>query len=187
MSAPAEVVLPTEQEEWDELASIGIVLQGPTSDAQLDAAASEICRRLGDAEADRARFVEAEKAEVERIKMRYAALREPVDRRIGQLEELGREVARRADFGKKKSRTVGYGSYGRKLKKERVEIVDPAAALEFARAQKIEGAIKTETVEKPVHKVLEPVVMEYIRKHEGEVPAGFEHIDESDEPWVKAE
>lgn len=187
MSAPAESVLPTEQDEWDELAQIGIVLQGPTSDAQLDAAASEICRRLGEAQADLKRFQEAEQAEVMRIEMRYSALCEPLEHRIAQLEELGREVARRADFGKKKSRTVGFGSYGRKKKSERVKIIDPAAAIEFARAQKIEGAIASETIEKPVHKVLEPAVIAYVHENEGVVPAGFEHFEETDEPFVKAE
>ena len=185
MSAPAESVLPTEQAEFNELASISIVLEGPTTDAQLDAAASEICRRLGEANAELDRYEEAESAEVARIEMRYAALCEPVQKRISQLEELGREIARRADFGKKKSRDVGFGSYGRKKKSERVKIIDAAAAIAFARAQEIDGAVEVETVEKPVHKVLEPAVIEYVRKHEGEVPPGFEHFSESDEPWVK--
>lgn len=187
MTAAAEPwALPTEQDERDDLASFGIVLDGPTTDAQLDAAASEICRLLGQAQADLNRFEEAESAEIARIEMRYATLCEPVEKRIARLEELGREVARRADFGKKKSRDVGFGSYGRKLKREHVRIVDTAAAIEFAKARGIPDAIKVETIEKPVHRAIEPVVIEHVHST-GEVPTGFEHEAERDEPWVKAE
>jgi phage host-nuclease inhibitor protein Gam len=186
MTATAESVLPTEQDELAELASIGIVLDGPTTDAQLDAAASEICRRLGEAQAELDRFEEAESAEVARIEMRYMALCEPIEKRIAQLEELGREIARRADFGKKKSRAVGFGSYGRKTKREHVKIVDEAAAIAFARECAIPGGVKVETVEKPVHKAIEPVVIAHVHAT-GEVPAGFEHEAERDEPFVKAQ
>lgn len=187
MTTPAVSVLPTEQDELNELASIGIVLDGPTTDSQLDAWASEVCRRLAIEVTEIERYTEAEKAEIARIQMRYASMREPHERRAQDLEAIGKDLAERADFGNKKSRSVGFGSYGRKKSKERVKIIDETAALAFARGLNLDGAIKTETVEKPVHKVLEPVVIEYVHKNEGVVPAGFEHIEARDEPFVKAE
>lgn len=187
MTAAAEAVLPTEQDEKDDLAGVGINLEGPVSDAQLDAAVSEICRRLGGVRADLARYAEAEQAEIARIRMRYEAVREPLQRRAADLEAIGKDLAERADFGsKKKSRSVGFGSYGRKIKREHVRITDDAAAVEFARARGIEGGVKVETIEKPVHKAIEPVVIAHVHET-GEVPAGFEHEAERDEPFVKAE
>lgn len=186
MTAVAEALLPTEQDERDELASIGISLDGPTSDAQLDAWASEICRELAAENADIARYTEAEAAEIGRIRMRYAALREPHERRVGILEAIGRDLARRADFGKRKSRKVGFGSYGRKLKSEAVKIVDRAIALEWFKANAPDVVVveTPEPVEKIPHDKVEPFVLQYL-KETGEVPPGIEHTSESDEPWVK--
>ncbi len=184
----APSVLPSEQDELADLASIGIVLEGPTTDAQLDAAASEVCRLLGEAQAELDRYEEAESAEVARIEMRYMALCEPIDRRIAQLELLGRDLAARADFGKKKSRKVGFGSYGRKLRSEAVKIVDRAAALEWfkAHAPDVVEVVTPEPVEKIPHDRVEPFVLRYLHET-GAVPPGIEHTSESDEPWIKPE
>lgn len=83
MSATAEWALPTDEDERAQLAEIGALVEGPRSDAQLDAAASEICRWLASAHADRARYLEAEGAETARIRMRYAALVRPGRGRSG--------------------------------------------------------------------------------------------------------
>lgn len=171
--------------EWHEDTDLTEAAAGPLSDADLDALASDICRRMSEVATDLNRYTEAQAAEEARIQMRYAAIREPLNRRYAALEKIGEELARRADFGKKKSRAVGFGSYGRRTKKECVKIVDPAKALEFARVAAPE-AIKTETIEKPVHKLLEPVVIKHVHAS-GEVPEGFEHTSEREEPFVKPE
>lgn len=160
-------------------------LDGPVSDAQLDAVASEVCRRLQEIDAELQRYSEAEDAEIGRIQLRYAGLTQPLAKDRAAYETIGREVAERADFGKKKSRQVGFGSYGRKHRPERVKILDNEAAVAFARALGIPDAVKVETVEKPVHNAIAPVVLAQIHAT-GEIPVGFEHEAERDEPWVKS-
>ncbi len=179
--------LPTDEEERAQLQELGLLTEGsdvPASDAQLDAAVSEICRWLGAVQADRARYEQAEAAEVARIKMRYAALKEPLDRRIGQLEAIGQDVARRADFGPKaKSRKVGNGSYGSRTSPVRVSVVDRDAALAWAKVTHPE-IIESKTVESIRHKEALPLVLQHLHAT-GEVAPGFEHAESRVEYFIK--
>lgn len=165
-----------------ELAAVGVVLDQPTSDAQLDAMASHVLGLMAECDLDTARYREAMAAEVARIHMRYEALFTPIVARRGMLERWALDIAERVDYGKKKSRAVGNGTIGKRTKPERIEIVDDAVALAFAKAHPVDGAIKV--TEKPVHKVLAPQVLALVHAT-GELPAGFEHHPESEEFYVK--
>lgn len=182
----AEWALPTDEEERAQLAEIGALVEGPKSDAQLDAAASEICRWLAAAHADRARYLEAEAAETARIRMRYAACVEPLDRRIAQLEAIGADLARRADFGPKaRSRKVGYGSYGKRAVSDVVKVTDQAKAIEWLVANDLDATTVRVKATKSVDvKEVKPIVLAHLIST-GEIPDGFEHIEGHDEFFIK--
>lgn len=183
MNTPAESVLPTEQDEWNELASIGIVLDDSTTNAQLDAWASEVCRRIAEQRAEIERYNEAEAAEIARIQMRYAAMRDRHERRVQELEAIGRDLAESADFGSKKSRDVGFGTYGRRKVPESVKVVDKDAALNWAIEHAPDAVV--EKIERRVNAaVVKPAVLNVL-KSTGELPPGFEHTAAHDEPFVK--
>lgn len=183
MTAPAESVLPSEQDEWNELASIGIVLDDSATGAQLDAWASEVCRRISAERAELARYNEAEAAEMARIQMRYAAMKNRHMRRVQELEAIGRYLAEHADFGAKKSRDVGFGSFGRRQVPEKVSVVDAEKAVEWAKAN-APAAVVTTVAERVDVKAVKPMVLAYL-KDTGEVAPGFEHTAAHDEPFVK--
>lgn len=185
MTAPA-FTLPTEEEEYDELSILigGFTLTDSTSDAQLDAIASDICRHLGKLLADRARYEEAERAEKRRIDMFYTSRFEKLDMRIAELQSLGAEVARRAEFpGKSKSRSVAFGSYGRRKQPERVTVADNERAI-VSIAKIAPHLIHS----KPSILVSEvkPIVLAAL-KASGELLDGFEHVPESETFFVKPE
>lgn len=186
MTATAESLLPSEQDEWNELASIGIVLDGPTTDAQLDAWASEVCRRLAEERAEIERYNEAEAAEIARIQLRYTCLRNSHERRILDLEAIGRDLAERADFGAKKSRDVGFGSYGRRKVPESVKVADSEKAVEWLYREKQGAGVRVKTTESVDVKEAKPIVLAHMIST-GEVAPGFEHVAAHDEPFIRAE
>jgi hypothetical protein len=92
-----------------------------------------------------------------------------------------RDLARQADFGKKKSRDVGYGTYGRRTIPERLRVVDEAAllayALEHAPAM-VRSVVKND------------VPHANLRQHfaaTGELPPGVEMEPAREEPFAKPE
>lgn len=188
MTAVAFQLPPLEQidaEEKNELAGlIGFALTPNTSDAQLDAIASDICRHLGYRMANFARYEEARKAEVLRINMHYNARAEPLVKEMAQLRAVGEEIARRAKFpGKSKSRSVAFGSYGSRKSTERVAIVDDQLAI--VSIAKLNPAL-VHSVPQIKFAEVKDVVMAHL-KSTGEVLEGFEHFPESETFFVKAE
>lgn len=161
-------------------------LDGPMSNAELDALASEICRLIGETQAELARYNEAEAAEIARIQLRYGNMRGPLERRVAQLEEMGRECARRADFGKKKSRSVGNGTYGKRQVPESVKVADQESALLWLDDEKQSAAIREKTVRSVDVKEAKPIVLAHLIST-GELPPGFEHVEPHDEFFVKVE
>lgn len=184
MTAPAWL-LDSDADELADLAAVGIDLNQPMSDANLDAAASHLLGKMADDTRDVMRYTEARDAEVARIRARYESLITPISARMLSYEEAVREIALRADFGKKKSRTVGNGSYGVRSVPERVEITDKALALEWAK-QHCPGAVQVETVEKISHKAIAPAILARVHAN-GEQPDGFEVHAAHDSPFAKVE
>lgn len=172
-------------EERDELEALtGFVLTDSTSDAQLDAIASSICRMLSHLNADLARYQEAEQAEVRRINLFYNARTEKLNARIEELLGYGAELARRATFpGKSKSRSVAFGSYGRRKSQERVSIVDLEKAI--VSIAKLNPSLVRRKPSILVSEV-KPAVL-YHLKMTGEILDGFSHEPEGETHFIRPE
>lgn len=180
MSA-AEFHLPTDADEAAELASIGIELQHPASDAQLDALVSYWLGEMAAADADLARYQEALDAEIARLRLRYDAFMRPVQARRAAYEQAVCVAAERADFGKKQSRAVGNGTYGRRRVPAALRIVDRDATLAWARQQAphlVRQTIKEDVLQKPLQQWFE---------ESGEVPDGAEYVAETVTYFAKPE
>lgn len=176
-----------EEEDAADLAALtGIDLNAPKSDAQLDALASDVCRQIGNAQRDLARYADAEKAELVRIGMFYEARYTPLQRRIQQLEAIGAEIAKRAQFpGKSKSRKVAFGSYGSRKVAERVSVVDEAQAIHFL-LEHARSAVSEVVRFKISLADAKPAVLKHLAET-GVVAIGFEHVGESEKFFIKAE
>lgn len=146
-----QFTLPTEADEIAELHAlgVGVVVDGDkhalTADvkdaAEADAVASHLLRKLAEAQADRARTAKAFEIERDQLLQRYSRLFEPHTSRIAFLESMLANLASTVEFGKKKSRDVGYGTYGRRQVRAHLEIVDDAKALAWA-IEKAPSAVK---------------------------------------------
>ena len=177
--------LPTDAEEDAELAALTGALEKPTGDPELDAVASDALRIMIREARELERYRLSMENEISRIERRYATLGQPHKNRLLSAEDLVKECARRAQFpGKAKSRKVGYGTYGRKQKPEKVEIIDKEKLIGWLRV-KDPSIIKTVTEEKVYLQDLKPVVIKHIVENEGEVPPGIEHHEATDEPFAK--
>lgn len=163
----------------------GVDLHRPTSDAQLDALASEYLGEMAAAAAEIARFTEARDHELQRIAQKYEMLMAPAKIRHQRCERFVCELAQRADFGKKKSRDVGNGTYGRKTEPERVKVLDQDKAVAWARDH-FPGAVKTKTTETVDHRAIAPAILARVHA-DGEVPDGFEHVAERETYYAKPE
>lgn len=173
MSAVTAFLLNADEEEVEDLASVGIDLNRPMSEPEIDAAASDMLGRMAWYDKQIAMANEAEALERERINARYERRRDPLVKRRADIEAQVLILAQRATFeGKKKSRNVGNGTFGVRVVPERVEVVDKAQALEWAKAHFAE-AVQVETVEKLVHKAITPAVLARVHAT-GEVPDGFD-------------
>lgn len=131
-----------DQEERAELVALGVLdadesLAVHPEPASKDAVVSRVMRALGEHEADIARYDAAEAREIEYIRHRYDALRAPAKRQIARLGAWLLAIIELMTFpGKKKSRTVGWGTVGRRLSRERCEIVDEAVAIAHLKTAK---------------------------------------------------
>jgi len=173
MSAVPAFLLGVEEEEADDLAALGVDLNRPMSESEIDAAMSEMLRRMAWYDKQVAMAYEACTLEVERIRARYTRRMDPMAKRRAEIEAQALALAQRATFeGKKKSRDVGNGTFGKRTTPERVEVIDKPAAIEWAKKHH-PSAVLQELVEKLVHKEIAPVVIERISET-GEVPAGFD-------------
>jgi hypothetical protein len=188
VSAVPAFLLNVEEEEAEDLAALGVDVNRPMSESEIDAAASEVLGRIAYYAAKLAETNNAEALERERINARYERRRDPIRKRLAELQPVADALAARAQFtGKTKSRIVGNGVIGKRKQQERVTITDEAKALVFARAHCPEAIKEVPAEYSVIHKVIAPVVIAYIKSHEGEQPEGFEHKSEVDVPYAKAE
>ena len=178
MSAPAWQ-LPSEHDEIDELAALGILLEQPTADAQLDAIASDALRLMAEAELEVERYDAAEKLELEAIHARYDRLRHRHVARRDEAERLVMACAERADFGKKKSREVGFGTYGLRTQPPRIEVLDKDALLTWAKLN-APSLVRAVTKEDVPHKELSAYF-----KATGDLPDGCEYHPETARSFAK--
>jgi phage host-nuclease inhibitor protein Gam len=179
-------VLPTVDEEQGELEQmLGFALTPGTSDATLDSIASSICRHLGRIEADRQRYKDAEEAEHARITIFYASRKEKLDHAIVRLQEMGAEVARRATFpGKSKSRSVAFGSYGSRKVSEKIEVVDEKKAIDWLARIDDASALRSKlSIDK---KEATKLILAHLHAT-GEIPDGFNFVEETELFFVKAD
>lgn len=173
-------------------------LAPPSAQAEIDAAASEMLRRIRGVQRDRARVAAARAAEHALIDRRYDAQDAPLAKREAFLASIVHTLALRADFGKKaKSRKVGHGEYGRKQVSEKFEIRDEAATRAWAMEdapELVRGAVKVPYLELRGKlaeyaagaklEVLKSDVAGYY-KSTGDLPPGCEIIPAYDEPYCK--
>lgn len=147
MTSPAADFQPSSLPEWltndaeerEELAALGIVADVATTcddQAARDAHASSLLRALGRIEAEMAEREAARDAELNQVRNIYLTELERLARRASFVAGAIESLAMVSDFGpKKKSRTVGFGTYGRRTKPLALEITDDAAALTWATEQ----------------------------------------------------
>lgn len=140
-------------EEREELAALGIDLSATTAATkELEAMASRVMRRLFEHEQDVERFNAAEQNEVGWIKSRYDAMRAPVQAQMKRLQfylMLLISDPLITFAGKAKSRAVGWGRFGRRLSKQRVEITDEAAAINYLKANNMTDGAVVATISMP--------------------------------------
>lgn len=158
-------------------------LNAPMSDAQIDAIASDVCRQLADIHKEQSRYIDAQAAEIERIRFRYSQLMKPLDERYKQLVNYGEELASRADFGKKKSRNVGFGSYGRRTVAQAVRVVDEDAAIKWA-SEKAPEIVTSRTIRTIDKLAAKKVVLEMLTT-DGVIPPGFDHEPPRESYFIK--
>jgi phage host-nuclease inhibitor protein Gam len=147
MSAIPSWLADANEEERAELAALGLIADvesAPIDQAQRDARASQLLRALGRVEAEIEERKAAQHAEVMQIAAIYEReldrLRRHASFIVGGIHALAME----SDFGKKKSRTVGFGTYGRRSTPLKVDVQDESATLEWARAH-LPEAVRAKT------------------------------------------
>ena len=137
MSAPFVLLDPDEeaQVEIDELRALGVNIDSPrdNAQAQIDAWASTNLRRMARCDQELERYREAMSLEIQAIQARYARFMEPLTIRRNELEAQTKVLAVMSDFGPhKKSRSVGFGVYGRRIKKGGVVLTDEKEVIRWA-------------------------------------------------------
>ena len=165
----AAFTLPTEQEELDELAAVGVrisaegSLELPDAQAAIDASASALMREIGVLQASIDRY-EATSAEEHRlVQLRYARLTSKLVEKKARLESIVRQYAAMSKFGDKKSRELAYGTYGLRLKPDTFSITDDVAVLAWAKKQadKVKAALVSWTNPKAKERVLQGDAKKY--------------------------
>ncbi len=135
-TAPAQPAQPAwlegaDHEELAELAQLGVVATPElAAEHERDALVSQLLRAAHEHETDAQRFVQAELREHAAIRSRYERLSAPAMRQLARLNAYIKHVAASATFtGRKKSRDVGWGSYGVRKDKDAVAVTDEPAML----------------------------------------------------------
>lgn len=170
MTLAPEWLANADEEERAELEHlIGVPLTGD-SDANLAATASQLLAAIRTRQAELTRHENAEAAEIQRIRARYATPKQRIKERISALEGLLGVVAEGLDYGKKKSRIVGNGTVGFRTTPERVAVTDSTALLAWAAAN-APTLIKVETKQS----VPQAAVKDHLTST-GELPEGCELI-----------
>ncbi len=179
MSAAPMFVLPTEEEEYQSLSQFGVDLSAGQPAAQIDATASDLMRLIARERAEADRYHAAKLAEIQKITARYERLTSPHEIRAARYEAWVCELALSADFGKKKSRDVGHGTYGVRRVPARLSILDHAELLAWAKTT-APDLVQEVISEKVPHKALEARF-----KETGELPPGVDYTPEIEKAFAK--
>lgn len=133
MTAPAmDWSLDTVEEDLRaDLEAAGVPLAAPEDldQGKRDALAGVLLRTMAQLDAEAAQLTTAMQTEIAVLQARFARRLDAIGARRAMTEAQVRFLARISDFGKKKSRDVGYGTYGSKVKPARLELAEPAAAV----------------------------------------------------------
>lgn len=176
------------EEETEEIAELELYVGRAVENAKAggyvdaDVIASDLLRRQGDEVRQIAQLAEAKAMELAlataRISQRYDAQIARHQERAGFYERAVVAIAETIPWHEqpKKSRAVGFGTYGVKREPERVKIVDQEAAVAFARVA-LPSAIKEKMTLTVDHRAIAPAVLARVHG-DGEVPAGFSHESE---------
>lgn len=134
MTAPAMEAWSLDGVEDDlraDLEAAGVPLAAPADldQGKRDALAGMLLRAMAQMDAEAHQLTVALQTEIAALQARVARRLDAIGARRATTEAQVRYLARYSDFGKKKSRDVGFGVYGSKVKAARLEIADPAAAV----------------------------------------------------------
>lgn len=148
-------LIDADAEERRELEELGAIAEPTfTDDAQRDALVSRLLRAYHEHEKDVERFDASEQLEHGAITSRYDRLRAPAKRQLVRLHSFLNHLVRGATFiGKKKSRTVGWGSFGHRKDRDKLDLVNVPEIVAALRTIKpaaltvavtINGAVQTQ-------------------------------------------
>lgn len=114
-----------------DLAAAGLTIGDPAQadQAQRDALAGILMRAMAEDAKELAALRNAHLRELDILAARFERLMGPIHDRVARNEAHVKLLASVSDFGKRKSRDVGYGAYGSKLQPARLEIADQAACV----------------------------------------------------------
>lgn len=155
MNADTDAVFLSEEDEARELALVGLdVVPQNASQDQRDAIASYQLRAIGEIDAEIAERSRGMENEISLIRARYARLLDPLRTRRLEKEAYVRTLAQISmecgGFGKAKSRKVGYGQYGSRVKRGGLVVVDAQCTESWAlinRPETLSAMVKIPLVE----------------------------------------
>lgn len=134
-------------EETRELEALGVVVDPQfAEDAHRDVLISTLLRASHEHEADVVRYDTAEKLEHAQITRRYDLLRSPALRQLSRLTSFLHHIISTVQFtGRAKSRSVGWGSYGLRKERDKVEITNQLEVVQAVRTIDPDAVIVTVT------------------------------------------
>lgn len=119
------------------------ILSGPRLYAALD----EALERIAEAEAEVDQVQQTAQLRIDKILAHAAQEIDRIQRGADFWRQRVDHLGPKADFGKKKSMRLAFGEFGFRLSPARVEVLDEAKVLEFARANNVSVQVK-ESVKK---------------------------------------
>ena len=160
---------------------------GPTTPEQCDERASWLLRALASVQLQLNRRKAVHEAELENLRAYQARQLEALLRSQADLtrrvEELAQLAAANEWFGKAKSRSVSYGTYGTRFIREKVAIADEKKAIAWA-SEKCPEAVKI--TEKVMISACSGILLADMHET-GELPEGFEHVPGTVKPYAVAD
>lgn len=128
-------LIDADAEERRELEELGVTIDPSFAvDAERDAMASRLMRAHREHAADMERYDAAEALEHRTITARYDRLRSPAKHQMMRLAAFILYIVSSAVFGgKKKSRTVGWGSFGLRKERDKVDIINMVEVVAYVR------------------------------------------------------
>lgn len=128
-------LIDADAEERRELEELGVTLAPKfDADAERDAILSRLMRAHHEHAADVERYDAAEVIEHQKITQRYDRLRAPAKRQMVRLASFIVHIVSSVTFpGKKKSRSVGWGSYGLRKDRDKVDVANMVTVVDALR------------------------------------------------------